>query len=394
MNARTRLAAGLTLSLLAAAGADAATPFGKPLHVPLPKDFHPVAVMAADFDGDGNMDLALMGRSQLLVLLGDGRGGFRPCAPVPAGANPTAMAVADLNGDGRPDIVVANHETDYVTLLLGAGGGRFTSRPLRLRSFPHPHAVAVGDFDRDGRPDIAVDSWGEDRVTLLFGKDDWRGPGTPVDLGTRPYHTLTAADLDGDGNVDLVAPNWGKGTVSILLGDGHGHFAHAPGSPFPAGPTPFAAAVADVNGDGRLDVVVANYSGHADATADDGLTWIRNDGNRRFTPFPLRLARGDYSSKVATGDVNGDGIADVAFPNTNGTSVTVLFGSPEGPRGAETIATMRAPYAIALADLNRDGRADLVVTSETSDEILVFLASPGPSPRRSSTATGLGKTVK
>jgi hypothetical protein len=189
--------------------------------------------------------------------------------------------------------------------------------------------------------------------------------------------------------VDLAFPNWGKGTVSILLGDGHGGFAHAPGSPFPAGPTPFGAAVADVNGDGRPDVVVANYSGHADATADDGLTWIRNDGNRRFTPVPLRLARGDYSSSVATGDVNGDGIADAAFPNTNGASVTVLFGSPAGPRGAEAIATMPAPYAIALADVDGDGRADLVVTSQTRDEILVFLATPGPAPKRAAKSGAL-----
>ena len=139
-----------------------------------------------------------------------------------------------------------------------------------------------------------------------------------------------------------------------------------------------------MNGDGRLDVVVANYSGHATATADDGLTWIRNDGSRRFTPFPRRLAPGDYSANVAAGDVNGDGIADVAFSNTNGASVTVLFGAPAGPRGAETVATMPAPYAITLADLNGDGRADLVVTSQTSDEILVFPASSVPAPKRAS----------
>ena len=149
-----------------------------------------------------------------------------------------------------------------------------------------------------------------------------------------------------------------------------------------------------MNGDGRPDVVVANYSGHADATADDGLTWIRNDGNRRFTPFPLRLARGDYSSNLATGDVNGDGIADVAFPNTNGVSVTVLFGSPAGPHGAESVSTMPAPYAIALADLDGDGRADLVVTSQTSDEMLVFLASPGPAPKRATPTPRVKQAVR
>ena len=96
-----------------------------------------------------------------------------------------------------------------------------------------------------------------------------------------------------------------------------------------------------MNGDGRPDVLVANYSGHASATADDGLTWIRNDGGRRFTPFPDRFAKGDYSARLAAGDVNGDGTADVAFSNTNGRTVTVVFGSREGR--AEARPSRRCP---------------------------------------------------
>jgi hypothetical protein len=376
-----RLAAALTL-LIAGTGAVAAPPFGKPLHVPLPKGFQVVGVAVADLDGDGKADLAVLGeRGALLVLLGDGRGGFRVLPPVPAGANPSQMTIADMDGDGRLDVVVANHDTDYVTFLRADGGGRFTPRPLTLHSNPHPHTVAAGDFDGDGRPDLAVDCWGENSLTLLFGRGGWRGPGTPLPIGTRSYYTLVAADVDGDGHLDLVTPNYGKGTVSILLGDGKGGFAHAPGSPFPAGPSPFAAVVADVNGDGRPDILVANYSGHASDTSHDGLTWIRNDGGRRFTPFPERVAKGDYSARVAAGDVNGDGIADAVFTNTNGKSVTLLWGSRSGPRGAETIETMPAPYAVVLADLNGDGRADLVVASQTTDEVWIFLATP-PAARR------------
>lgn len=368
-------AAAMTLVLLAGGCANAAPPYGPPVRIPLPPSFHPVAVAAADFNGDGSIDIVAAGeRNQLLLLTGDRRGGFRAGPPVPAGSNPSSMAVADMNGDGHLDVVVANHESDYVTLLLGDGAGQFTPRTLQVHSRPHPHAVVVGDFDRDGHPDIAVDSWGEKRITLLFGRDEWRGPGTPVDLGTNPYYTIAAADLDGDGNIDLVAPNWGHGTVSILFGDGHGRFAHAPGSPFAAGPSPFSAIVADMNGDRRPDIVVANYSGHSNMTANDGLTWIRNDGGRRFTPFPERVARGDYSARVAAGDVNGDGFADCAFSNSNGATVTVVYGSSGGPRGSDSVAAMPSPHALALADLNSDGRADLIVTSEKSDEILVFLA--------------------
>jgi hypothetical protein len=376
------VAAAAPLVVLLGAHPGASAPFGEPLRISLPRGVRPTAVKAADLNGDGRLDLVVLSESgDALLLLGDGRGGFRPSPPVAAGANPTAMVIADLDRDGKLDVVVANHESAYLTLLKGDGAGRFVARALPLRVVPHPHAVAVGDFDEDGKPDIAVDSWGENRIVLLFGKDGWKGPGTPVDVGTNPYYTLEAADLDGDGHLDLVAPNWGKGTVSILLGDGKGRFAHAPGSPFRAGPTPFAAAVADVNGDGRLDVVVANYSGHASDTANDGLTWIRNEGGRQFMPFPERIAKGGYVARLATGDVDGDGITDVAFSNTNGDSVTVLYGSKSGPRTGDSVRTMRRPHALALADLDGDGRADLVVTGEGSAELLVFLTAVARPPR-------------
>jgi hypothetical protein len=287
---------------------------------------------------------------QVIVL----RDGVHPSAPIAAGANPSSIDTAD----GL--IAVANHETDYVTLISGS-----TPRTLHLHSRPHPHAVAIGDFDRDGKADLAVDSWGENRIMLLFGRDGWRGPGTPVDIGTRPYWTITAADMDGDGNVDLVTPNWGSGTVSILLGDGHGHFTHAPGSPFKAGPSPFSAAIGDVNGDHRPDIVVANYSGHSTDTSNDGLTWIRNDGGRRFTPFPQRVANGDYSARVATGDVNGDGIADAVFSNSNGSTVTVVYGSRGGLRTTASIPVMRHPHNVIVM------RGNIMVTSEEEDALVI-----------------------
>jgi hypothetical protein len=296
-------------------------------------------------------DVIVAGLNGQVIVVRDGA---HPSSPIAAGANPSSLAAT-------PGLIaVANHETDYVTLIQGS-----TPRTLHLHSNPHPHAVAIGDFDRDGKPDLAVDSWGENRIMLLFGRDGWRGPGAPVDIGARPYWTITAADMDGDGNVDLVTPNWGTRTVSILLGDGRGHFQHAPGSPLPAGPSPFSAAIGDVNGDGRPDIVIANYSGHATDTANDGLTWIRNDGARRFTPFPQRVATGDYTARVAAGDINGDGIADAVFSNSNGATVTVVYGSRAGLRNATSIPVMQHPHAVAVVG----GR--IFVASEGEDALLV-----------------------
>ncbi len=364
------IGAAAALALVGLAGACAAT---APPRIALPDGLHPTALATADFNGDGNPDVVVAGDSgQAIVLLGDGHGGLRPQPPVAGGANPDGMAAT-------PGLVaIANHETDYVTLLRGDGNGGLSPRTLHVHSSPHPHAVALGDFDGDGVLDIAFDSWMEDRIMLLFGRDDWRGPGTPVEVGARPYWTISAADLDADGSLDLVTPNWGHGTVSILLGDGKGHFAHAPGSPFAAGPAPFSAALGDLDGDGRPDVAVANYSGHASDTANDGLTWIRNDGDRRFTPIARPVAKGDYSARVATGDVDGDGIADAVFTNANGATVTVVYGARAGLGASASFTVPPHPHNVAVADLDHDGHGDILLTTEERDELVVLPGGARP----------------
>ena len=345
----------------------AAVAFTTALHLALPKGFQPNSLAVGDFNGDGITDLAVAGlNAQLIVFLSDGHGGFRASPPAACGVGPSAIAVADMNGDGHLDMVIANHDTDHLTLLLGDGRGRFTARELHVHSNPHPHAVAAGDFDGDGKPDIVFDSWAENRLMFLYARDGWRGPGTPFDLGRKPYFTINAADLNGDGHADLVVTNEGEGTVSILLGDGHGHFRHAPGSPFAAGPAPFSAMVADVNGDHRPDVVVANYSGHITVTGKDGLTWIRNDGGGRFTPFPTRIFDASYSSRIAAAN----GV--VALTDSGHNRVLIANGARDGLHAGTPVATMPQPHSVALADFNRDGRADLAVCSETTDEVWVF----------------------
>ena len=339
-------------------------------HIALPAGFRPAAIAAADFNGDGIIDLALTGESQrLLILLGDGRGGL--CAlpeSARAGKQPYAIVAADMNGDRRIDLVVANHDTDHLTILTGDGRGGFSAREIKVPSKPHPHMVAAADVDHDGKMDVITDSWMENRLLIVHGD----GRSAPVDVGRKPYLTVSAADLDGDGNVDLVTPNQGLGTVSILFGDGHGRFAHAAQSPIAAGAEPFYAAIADVNGDGKPDIVVGNYSGHITDTARDGVTWIRNEGARRFTTFPDRVAVGQGTYRVATGDFNGDGFADIAAANGAASDVMIVFGSRRGPQRSISIPTMPGPHFNALADLNRDGKADLLVITEERDELLVI----------------------
>lgn len=356
---------------------------GDPLsHAALPADFQPASIAIGDFNGDGKIDVAVAGESQrLIIFLGDGRGGLRAAAEsAKVGEHPGAMAAADVNGDGKTDLVVANHDTDHLTILINDGGARFSARTQRVPSKPHPHMIAAADVSGDGHVDLITDSFLEKRLLVLLGDGGGWLPGPPVTVGRKPYFTLSVADLDADGALDIVVPNQGEGTVSILRGDGKSHFAHAAQSPIAAGEQPFSAAIGDFNGDGRPDIAIANYSGHITDTARDGITWIRNGGNGHFTAFPARVMRGEGSARMAAGDFNGDGFADVAISNTATNTVSVAFGSREGLRAGVTLRTMPSPHALAFADLDGDGRAELLVVAENASQMVVLRSSAGTLP--------------
>lgn len=369
-----------------ARAAEPASPFQAPVRIALGAAREPEAVAAGDFDGDGRIDLAVAsaGSNDVTVLLGDGRGGFRVGRSFPAGANPTEMFVGDFDRDGHPDLAIANHDTTYVHILLGDGKGGFRpgpGSPLSVHSKPHPHTIDGCDVDGDGDLDLVIDSWEENRMTLLLG--DGRGgfqtPGTPIEVGRRPYRNLKLRDLDGDGRCDIVAPSYSKGVVTVLLGDGRGHFRA--GDPIPAGPAPFTVAVADLDHDGKLDLVLSNYSGQITDSSDDAITFLLGDGRGGFKLGP-RLATGQGPFQVAAGDVNGDGYADAATADFGGSDLTVAFGGPGGPGGPGGLAAARTarvalpdkPERVLLVDVNGDGRADAIALSPEGRDVTVLLA--------------------
>ncbi|MEP6767787.1 MAG: VCBS repeat-containing protein [Acidobacteriota bacterium] len=356
-------------------------PFLPPRVVSLGSDHNPVALASGDFDGDGVLDLAVgsAGSNDLLVFLGDGRGGLRRAGAFAAGPDPAEIAAADLNRDGKLDLAIANHGVPLVTVLLGDGRGGFCpapGSPLRVRSQPHPHTIGICDADRDGSPDLVIDSWGENRFTFLRG--DGRGgfaaPGVSIEAGRKPYRNLRLTDLDGDGLYDLVAPNLAGGLVTLLIGDGAGHFRSSGKGPLAGGPSPFAVAVADVNRDGRPDILVANYSGQGTDPSGDGLTALLNEGGGRFRLGP-RIPTGRASGDVAAGDIDGDGIADAATANQVDDTLTIAYGGPDGLSASRT-ATVRVgghPERVLLADFNGDQKADAVTANPEDHSISILV---------------------
>ena len=343
----------------------------------------PGSLALADLNGDGRLDLVVANdeSGDVTVLLGDGKGGFAPApgSPFPAGKSPNDIAIADFDGDGKPDLAFANHDTKYVTVLLGDGRGRFRpapGSPVTVQSTPHPHGVAAADFDGDGHVDFAVESWANDKVEVILGAGGgrFRTPGRLFGVGQMPYQKLRAGDVNGDGFPDIVTTNFEGGTVTVLLGDGKGGFREAPGSPFPAGLSPFALALADVDRDGHLDLVVSNFEGHGGFTKRDAVNVLLGDGRGGFramkgSPF----ATGANPVAVAVGDVDGDGWPDVVTANMSGGDVTVLLGDGKGSfRPGVARPAGKEPYRVAVGDVDGDGRAEIFVANHGSGDVTML----------------------
>jgi len=319
---------------------------------------------AGDLNGDGALDLAVSSGGEVLVLSGDGSGSFRPHGRTPAGSHPVDFALADLDEDGALDLAVANHDTEYITVLFGDGRGGF--RPgedshLRLGLDPHPHAVRTADIDLDGHIDLLVDERGREGVRVLRGRGDgsFELPGTLVPVGDDLYRGMALGDLNGDGRPDMVTPN--RRDAGVLLNEPEGGLRRV-GSV--AASSPFGIALADLNGDGNLDLVTGSEGGDLDVFRGRGDGSFDADGVRRRVP--------GGGKKIASGDLNGDGIDDAVVINYMSTEILLLMG------GSEEVTSIavdgRHPWGLAVADLDGDGREDLAVGDEGTNRLYILLS--------------------
>jgi len=361
------------------------SPFRPPQTIRLPEGSRPGALACADFNRDGNPDLAVGsdGSDDVTIFLGDGRGGFRQAGPpVAAGPSPTEIVVGDFDKDGRLDLAIANHGVSRVTVLLGDGRGGFRpapGSPLAVRSLPHPHTIDACDADGDGNLDLIIDSFQDKSLTLLRGdgRGGFRTPGTPIAVGRKPYRNLRARDFDGDGKCDIVLPSTAEGGVVLLSGDGHGAFRGSGNPVLPGGPSPFVVEYGDVNGDGKLDLVVTNYSGHISDPSGDALTFLLGDGKGGFRLGP-KIVTGHGPFDVAAGDIDRDGYADAVTSNYGSKDLTVAFGGVDGLSSARvaTVPLPDAPGRVILVDLNGDKKADAVTANPEAHSVTVLLAKP------------------
>jgi hypothetical protein len=346
----------------------------------------PRSIAIADVNHDGKLDILVANETSqtLTVLLGDGRGHFRPAPapPCPTGPLPNDIALGDFNGDGNLDVVIANTATPYLTVLLGDGKGGFKPSPhspFATTSYPHVHGVAAADFNGDGKLDVVTDSWGHDQILMLLG--DGAGnlilPGQLFTTGKRPYQRLRSADFNKDGKPDVVTTDMDINAVSILLGDGRGGLHDAPGSPFPAGAVPWAVAIDDMNKDGNLDLVVLPYDRDVTDPKQIGVTVLLGDGKGAFTKMrgsPFSLAGCLGPNGVATGDLNRDGFRDIVVSCAQNNRLLLYRGSKDGTFKASTRDVQTGWSGLAVADLNGDGKDDIVVSNNESGTITILFS--------------------
>jgi hypothetical protein len=287
----------------------------------------PLAVAIADFNGDGNLDVASAnhGSGDVTVFLGNGSGGFSTGTSYPAGPNPTGIVARDINGDGWSDIVVSNDDlcgtAAGASVLLGEGTGTF-GIPTPIAS-PNSDAIVSADLNNDGWPDLILIDSGDDQINVLLATGNG-GYGAPITTTTGSEPTaVTVGDLDGDTVPDLVISNFMDGTVSVYLGSSFST-STGYGSPtaYPSGDGADATAIVDTNGDGIPDIVVTNQN-----AAD--FTVLLGDGHGAFhLGGKYGVGRVDWSPQptdLAILDLNGDGKPDITCANFHVDKVSVLL---------------------------------------------------------------------
>ena len=286
------------------------------------------------------------------------------------GGSPFIIAMADVNGDGIPDLLTSSSTSNEVSVFLGSGTGTFTLASTNKTSISGPRGIAVGDFFGHGMLDFAVVS--DTTTTMEIWEGNNNGTFTysssvTLPAGTAPWDIATA-DINHDGILDLIIADYGNNEVTVYLGNGNGTFALKGSTPLTTGQGPKFLTVAPLFGTGNLDVAVADYTNnHIDV--------LKGNGDGTFAPTQTLITSTSLNNpeSIVAADLLGNGFQDLVVtnystnpvppaPSTGTVSVFLNNGSGVFTHKGDYAAGLN-PYGLAVADINGDGIPDLVVTN-------------------------------
>jgi hypothetical protein len=334
----------------------------------------PTRVRAADVNGDGRLDLVATSQTAKAVsmLLNNGDGTFQPARITPVsvgtGLGPNDVAVADFDSDGRMDLAATSYSG--VSVFTGNGDGTFAGERLLPPAFAS--RIETADVNADGAADLVIPgtSSAAPPVMVYLGRGD--GTFQPPSTTALPAvgGSAKVADVNGDGRADLLLPAQSSG-LCRLLGNGDGTFQ--PAAVYAAGKDPLAMDIGDFNNDGRVDVVTA-------ANTDWSADVLLGNGDGTFQA-PRVTAVGYNMSGMTAGDFNGDGrldFATIAADNTNVPAMCVCLGNGDGTfQARQRFAVGSSPFNPQAGDFNGDGKPDLVAANYSANTLTVLLSVGG-----------------
>jgi len=307
-------------------------------------DRAPPFLAAGDINGDGNLDLVALTTTGFAIFLGTGTGTFQAPTLVTTPAAPGWMAVGDVNLDGRADVLITSNSSAYVSLYMGASAGGVTGPTFVY--LPGSSQIAVGDVNGDGIPDLVNST-----VYVALGKGNGKF-NEPTFYAAQTFfgpYNVALGELRNDGRNDIVVQGsaW---ALSVLLNTGKGAFQDGEWTPVTGGAG--CGAVADYNRDGKPDLAVNTPS---------GITLLFGTGKASspFTTGSTIAVPGPGC--VITGDLNGDGIADLlveSFLTGSGYFVDAYLGKGDGTFTLASSTAVSTPGYLALGDFNHDGKLD------------------------------------
>ena len=343
----------------------------------IPVGDEPRSVATGDLNGDGRPDLVVARRGDVSVLLGVGAAAFGPARSLDPIATAEQITIGDADGDSLPDIAASVPVVGDGTgrrgaaVLFGQGDGTFTATPARSASAGAPSGgYLIADLSGDGLPDLATAVFGG-TAEIHFGVGGRSfGPAIALPAGVQPA-AAGVGDFDSDGIPDLAIVNEGRdrvgvppvpGSVSILMGLGGGAFA--PGVTHETGYHGVGLGVADLDGDGAQDLAIGSGG---------GVEVLRGGGDGSFVAqSPIGLG----GFRMTTGDFDADGTPDLA--QVGGRGLSILYGLGGGGFSPPILLNGggEVPFALDVADFDRDGRADLAIVNLISDDLSILMGLP------------------